>query len=203
MAIFNETYSQNLIKANSIDEEAINESIGGALAAGIGIGLFATVYVSLFAFVTGAFIRLKKDNDLIKKALEVYPKLNDDCKPLYKFKKKIYTIVPYTDKPGEESVPKSRIEKFMRKHKLDYGDKCICYFEGDKLAMYYSYRVSSSGDSTVYRIKVFLCDDKYKKHEEYYTTHFLFDRGMTNVDSLSWAKKIVEKYESSDDKKGE
>lgn len=203
MAIFNETYSQNLIKANSIDEEAINESIGGAIAHGIGIGLFATVYVSFFALLVGGVIKTKQNNDTIKKALEVYPKLHDDCKPLHKFKKKICTIVPYTDKPGEESVPKTRIEKFMRKHKLDYGDKCICYFEGDKLAMYYSYRISSSGDATEYKIKVFICDDKYKKHEGYYTTYFLFNKGMANNDSLSWAKKIVEKYESSDDEKGE
>lgn len=201
MAIFNDTYTESYIKANSEDAEAVDESLG-MVAAGVGIGLFATAWVSIFALVVGSLISTKKEYDKIKKALDVYPKMHDDCKPLHKFEKKICTIKPYTDSPGEESVPKSRIEKFMRKHQMDYGDKCVCYFDGGKLAMYYSYRVNSSGNATVYKIKVFICDEKYKKYKDFYTTHFLFDRGMANTDSQGWAEKVLKEYESSL-KKGE
>ena len=90
-----------------------------------------------------------------------------------------------------------RIEKFMRKHKLDYGDKCICYFDdSNKLAMYYCYRISGDVNITTYNIKTFICDSKYKEHREYYITHFLTDRGMTNRDCIDWAKKVLNDYEA-------
>lgn len=182
-------------------DKSLNESVA-TIGMGIGIGLFATVWVSTFAIIAGSIINAKKDYDMIKKSIDVYPKLYTDCKPLYKFKKKICEITPYTDKPGEESVPKSRIEKFMRKHKLDYGNKCVCYFEDGKLAMYYVYRQQSRGEYTTYSIKTFICDDKFKKHQKYYITNFLFDRGMTNNDCINWAKKIVKEYDSNN-KKGD
>lgn len=172
------------------------------IAAGVGIGLFATVYVSVASFVAGSFIKLKKDHDLIKKSINLYPKLYNDCRSLDKFKKKICEIAPYSDKPGEESIPKSRIEKFMRKHELDYGDKCICYFENGDLVMYYVYRANSTGNTITHGIKVFICDDKYRKHEKYYITNFLFDRGMCNTECLNWAKKVIKEYDSTH-KKGD
>lgn len=200
MAIFNEVYTCDVLSEKNNDIEVIEE------AAGIGIGILATIFVSTFALVTGVIVKSTKDGikniKSVEKALKVYPEIHKDCKPLYKFRKKIYTIKPYTDEPGEESIPKSRIEKFMRKHKLDYGDKCICYFDdSNKLAMYYCYRISGDVNITTYNIKTFICDSKYKEHREYYITHFLTDRGMTNGDCENWAKKVLNDYEALKNKK--
>lgn len=208
MAIFNETYTSSIITANEYDAEPVNEVAGEAAA----IAFLATYTVALFGVVGAAIIKTKKDHDTIKEALKVYPKMNKGCVPLYKFKKKVCNIVPYSNKPGEESVPKTAYQKFMRKYKLDYANKCICYFDSnDKLVMYYCYRVNSSGSATNYKTSAFIVDEKYKKFKDYYFTFFLFNRKLCNNDTLEWAKKVmheytnsaVKEYESSDDEKGE
>lgn len=202
MAIFNETYTDSILSFNEegVTPQALNEVVFDAIFTGI---LVANVAIWLTA--AAGLIKSKKDYDTIKKAIDLYPKMHKDCKPLYKFKKKICKIAPYEDKPGEESVPKSVYEKFMRKFKLDYANKCICYFDDDdKLAMYYCYRVNNvNSNTTNYKTSMFITDDKYKKHEDYYFTFFLFNRKMQTNDTLEWAKKVVKEYKSYEGKKGD
>ena len=208
MAIFNEIYTSSIITANEYDAEPVSE-VAGEVAA---VGFIATYAVALFGTIGAVLIKTKKDHDTIKEALNVYPKMNKGCVPLYKFKKKVSNITPYSDKPGEESVPKNAYQKFRRKYKLDYANKCICYFDdNDKLVMYYCYRVNSSDGADNHKISAFIVDEKYKKFKDYYFTFFLFNRKMCNHDTLEWAKKImseyvkgaIEAYESSDDEKEE
>ena len=209
MAIFNESYTNDILEGG-----IVNEGFGQAISAMKDV-LKSLRARSMVKFVDDAFKQVKEQAEIIKKALKVFPEMHEDCIPLSDFKEKLFTISPYSDEPDEEYDPSKdeekknldkQIGKMFKGLKIDttYPNKCVCYFDdSDTMVMYYCYRVTGSGDYTSYKITSFFKDSKVEKYKEYYISHFMSDRSMMTNDCLTWAKKTLKEYESFKEKKEE
>lgn len=192
MAIFNEAYIEDFF-AKKDNVSSLDESVIGTVATATAL---ATVLVAgEFAILIGIN---EKAAQPLKKAVKIFPEHNPDCAPISDFKKKVFTIKPYTDEPDKESNPNSPFKKFLRKYKLDYGNKCICYFDkSGKLAMSYCYRNTSDSNN----IKCFINNEKYKQFKDYYFSAMMLDCRWISNDAINWAKGILSKYGENDKKK--
>lgn len=192
MAIFNEAYIEDFF-AKKDNVSSLDESV---------IGTVATVTALTTVLVAGEFAMLIGIREAaaqpLKKAVKVFVEHNPECAPISDFKKKVFTIKPYTSEPDKESNPSNPFTKFLRKYKLDYGNKCICFFDkSGKLAMSYCYRNNDDGNI----IKCFINNEKYKQFKDYYFSCMMLDCRWISNDAINWAKGVLSKYGENGKKK--
>ena len=184
-----------------IDPEVLDESAIDLLGDKEEIILAALATAAVIT-VVGITTKNAIDFATIKKAIKIYPELHPECKQISEYDRQIYKLKKKRmDEPGKKY---GRVFGFLV-DKLGF-DKCVCYFDGNKLAMLYAnsskwvYDGSDCNGNRYYHKETHICrkfeSEMAKSHSDYYTACFFKELHVKDKEAVKWAKQIVKENRS-------